>query len=76
MNSRIPQFDADILPLFRQEDVDAMSDFFDLRSYEDVCANAAHIYERVEDGSMPCDAMWPEGKVVVFKLWMATGMQR
>ena len=35
-----PGFERDIRPLFRQEDVDAMSFAFDLASYEDVQTNA------------------------------------
>ena len=52
-------FERDIRPLFRPEDVDAMSFAFDLASYEDVRANADEIYERLADGSMPCDSRWP-----------------
>jgi hypothetical protein len=40
-----------------------MSFAFDLGSYEDVRANAEEIYERLADGSMPCDARWPGEEV-------------
>ena len=46
---------------------------FDLRSYEDVKLNAEDIYERLEDGSMPCDAEWPAEHVARFRLWIDSG---
>ena len=49
-------FERDVLPLFRSEDVEAMSFAFDLSSYEDVCENAEEIHSRLADGTMPCDA--------------------
>lgn len=67
-------FDSDIRPLFRDDDADAMSWAFDLGSYEDVRANAEAIYERLEDGSMPCDEPWPEERVRLFRDWIDAGM--
>jgi len=52
-------FARDIRPLFRSEDVNAMSFAFNLASYEDVRINAEAIYQRLADGSMPCDTRWP-----------------
>ena len=46
---------------------------FDLRSYEDVKVNAEDIYERVSDGSMPCDAEWPAEHVMTFRRWIDSG---
>jgi len=46
---------------------------FDLRSYEDVRTNAEDIHERVADGSMPCDADWPEERVSRFRSWIDSG---
>jgi hypothetical protein len=66
-------FEADIRPLFRDDDADAMSWAFDLGSYEDVRANAEAIYERLADGSMPCDEPWPEERVQVFRDWVDAG---
>ncbi len=71
-----PSFSRDISPLFRDEDVDAMEFVFDLRSYEDVRENAQEIYERVADGSMPCDAEWPEERIALFRTWIDAGMVR
>ena len=51
------EIERDIHPLFRQEDVSTMSFAFDLASYEDVRTNAEAIYQRLADGSMPCDTL-------------------
>ena len=73
MSSEAPSFERDIAPLFRDGDVEAMSFAFDLRSYDDVSANSEEIYERLADGSMPCDAEWPEGQVALFRSWIDGG---
>jgi hypothetical protein len=69
-------FATDIRPLFRDTpDIDTMKDFgLDLSSYEDVRAHATAIYERLEDGSMPCDGPWPKEHLAAFKQWMEEGM--
>jgi hypothetical protein len=67
-------FEGDIRPLFRPEDADAMSWAFDLTSYEDVKANAEAIYERLAEGSMPCDEAWPDERVQRFRSWVDAGM--
>ncbi len=46
---------------------------FDLRSHDDVRENGEEIYERLADGSMPCDAEWPEEQVARFRRWLDTG---
>ena len=68
-------FAKDIRPLFRDEpDVATMKDVgLDLSSYADVKAQAAGVYARLEDGSMPCDGAWPEEQVQLFKRWMDEG---
>ena len=68
-----PSFAADIRPLFRDSDVAAMSSMIDLTSYDDVRDNADRIYERLSDGSMPCDGGWPEDRVATFKSWIDAG---
>ena len=73
MSSDAPSFERDIRPLFRDDDVDSMSFAFDLRSYDDVRANAEAIYERIEDGSMPCDGEWPAEDLQRFRSWIDTG---
>ena len=55
MEAQAPSFERDIRPLFRSKDVEAMSGAFDLSSYEDVRTNAQRIYERLANGSMPCE---------------------
>ncbi len=67
-------FAADIQPLFRNKDVDAMSFMFDLSSYGDVKANAQEIYEVVKSGAMPCDSRWTESQVMLLKQWLDGGM--
>ena len=63
----------DIRPLFRASDVKTMSFAFDLSSYDDVRANAEAIYDRLADGSMPCDDAWPEENVQRFRAWIDGG---
>lgn len=69
-----PGFARDIRPLFRDEDVAAMDIWLDLGSVDDVRANAAAILQRVEEGAMPCDAMWPDERVELFRSWVESGM--
>jgi len=66
-------FARDIRPLFRDSDVDEMRFAFDLSQYEDVKSNAPGIYQRLAEGSMPCDEPWPEDRVALFRQWMAEG---
>ena len=66
-------FSADIRPLFRTRDVDAMRFALDLSSYEDVRANADAIYERLSQGTMPCDGPWPPEQTARFQAWMQEG---
>jgi hypothetical protein len=66
-------FQRNIRPLFRSEDIDAMSFAFDLSSAEDVRAYAEEIYERLTDGTMPCDAPWSDDDVVRFRRWVDEG---
>lgn len=68
-------FERDIRPLFREGDVKAMSFAFDLSSYDDVRENAEAIYERLANGSMPCDGAWPAGDVQRFRAWIDAGSQ-
>jgi hypothetical protein len=68
-----PTWDQDIKPLFRDWDRDEMLYLLDLWSYTDVCAYAASILERVADGTMPCDAAWPQDQIDLFGAWVAAG---
>jgi hypothetical protein len=70
MPADIPSFARDIRPLFREGDVESMGFAFDLSSYEDVRKYAEEIYERVADGSMPCDGEWPQEHVAVLRRWI------
>ena len=66
-------FARDIRPLFREEDVEAMGYAFDLGDYERVKANAEGIYERLADGSMPCEGAWPAGQITMVRRWIDEG---
>lgn len=66
-------FAADIAPLFRPEDVRAMRFRFDLSDHADVSANAEGVLDRIEDGSMPCDATWPDEHVALLRAWIDEG---
>jgi hypothetical protein len=67
-------FNRDIRPLFRDHDVEEMSWAFDLSSYDDVREHAEAIHERLSEGTMPCDAPWPEEHVEQFRRWIDDGM--
>jgi hypothetical protein len=66
-------FERDIRPLFRPRDVESMSWAFDLESYVDVKANAEQIYNRLANGTMPCDSRWPGEQVQRFRAWIDAG---
>lgn len=66
-------FSQHIRPLFRQRDVDAMRRVFDLGNYSDVSQHADAIFERLNNGSMPCDSPWPSTNVELFKKWIDGG---
>ena len=69
-------YERDIRPLFRDRDVSSMSFALDLASYDDVSANAEAIYEKLADGSMPCDGAWSQDDVQRFRTWIDTGARR
>lgn len=66
-------FESEIRPLFREHDRTEMEWAFDLWDYDDVKDNAQSILERMEDGTMPCDEVWPEERLEVFRKWMRDG---
>ena len=66
-------FEADIKPLFRARDEQAMKWAFDLYSYEDVSQNADAILAKLRSGSMPCDGRWPSARVDLFDQWIRGG---
>jgi hypothetical protein len=71
--TEVPSFERDIRPLFREDDVETMSFAFDLSSHEDVKDNAEDIYERLADGTMPCDQARPSAQVELFRAWIDAG---
>ncbi len=66
-------YEQKIRPLFRDRDIQSMSFAFDLSSYDDVRANAEAIYQKLADGSMPCDGSWPADDVERFRTWIDNG---
>jgi hypothetical protein len=76
-------FQADILPLFTERDIHAMSKAFNLGSYDDVKAHAAAIYDRIRGiggAVMPPppprgEGPWPQSRIDLFAKWMADGYQ-
>jgi hypothetical protein len=70
----VPGFAADIAPLFRAGDRDAMIDSFDLADVASVRANAAAILDAVDAEFMPCDEPWPRDRVELLRRWVEGGM--
>jgi hypothetical protein len=76
-------FQADIRPLFTEQDIHAMSKAFNLGSYDDVKTHASAIYDRIRgiDGAvMPPppprgEGPWPPSRIQIFAKWMADGYQ-
>ena len=69
----MPSYEAEVKPLFRERDREAMLAAFDLWSYDDVRANAEAILDQVAGGNMPCDGAWPDKQVELFRAWIAEG---
>ena len=68
-----PTFAADIRPLFREQDRDAMLSHFDLWSVEDVRRHAEGIYGALARGIMPCDGAWPQTDKELLRRWIDGG---
>jgi len=79
-------FEADILPLFTQKDIEHMdrlkvhlSDPAYMSDPEDDHAHARHVYECVSIGEMPPassgEEPWSPEQVELFSRWMAGGYQ-
>jgi hypothetical protein len=66
-------FETEIRPLFREQDRLEMEFVFDLWSYDSVREEAPNILDRLEDGTMPCDAPWPEAQTQLFRDWIESG---
>lgn len=66
-------FERDIKTLFRDRDVRAMKNWFDLESHDDVSAHADGILSRLEAGDMPCDGAWPDTQIGTFRRWIEAG---
>jgi hypothetical protein len=66
-------FEANIKPLFRERDRQAMLSRFDLWSHDDVSRHSAAILTRLRDGTMPCDGAWPPAQIDLFQQWVERG---
>jgi hypothetical protein len=81
--AKLTGFESDILPLFTERDIRAMSKAFNLASYDDVKKNAAAIYDRIRGiggAVMPPppprgEGPWPQANIDLFAQWMADGYQ-
>lgn len=81
--ANVTSFQADILPLFTERDIHAMSKAFNLGSYTDVKTHAGVIYDRIRGiggAVMPPppprgEGPWPQSRIELFAKWMADGCQ-
>jgi len=77
----LTRFQTDILPLFTERDIRAMSKAFNLGSYDDVKAHAPAIYDRIRGvggAVMPPppprgEGPWPQARIELFAKWMTDG---
>jgi hypothetical protein len=67
-------FEADVKPLFREKDRDAMRSRFDLWLYDDVRRHADSIATALEEQRMPCDGPWSPDQIEVFESWRRGGL--
>jgi hypothetical protein len=82
--SQMTSYETDILPLFTERDVKAMSKAFDLSSYADVRTHAAEIYDRIRGiggAVMPPppprgEGPWPQSHIDLFARWIAEDYPR
>jgi len=76
-------FRADILPLFTEHDIHAMSKAFNLGKYDEVKAHAAIIYDRIRGIGGPVmpppppkgEGPWAQSRIEIFAKWIAEGCQ-
>jgi hypothetical protein len=81
--TKLTSFQEEILPLFTERDIHAMSKAFNLASYAEVKAHAAVIYDRIRaigGAVMPPppprgEGPWPQARIELFAKWMADGYQ-
>jgi hypothetical protein len=79
--SKATSFEADILPLFTQRDIQGMSKAFNLASYDEVKAHAAAIFDRIRGiggAVMPPpppkgEGPWAQSRIDLFAKWVADG---
>jgi twitching motility protein PilT len=62
-------FEADIKPLFTEQDRRLELWAFDLWDYQSVRQNASRLLERIEEGDVPWGRSWQEQTVELFRSW-------
>jgi len=81
--AKLTGFQEDILPLFTERDIRAMSKAINLASYDDVKKHAAIIHDRIRGiggAVMPPppprgEGPWPQAYIERFAKWIADGYQ-
>lgn len=80
-------FDKDVLPLFRDVDINCMNAkgvhlgdaqwMCDVSANEDFQdhANARRVYAALSSGSMPPGHRWPQAALTIYSNWMLDGFQ-
>jgi hypothetical protein len=66
-------FETHVKPMFRERDRLSMEFAFDLWSHDDVSHHADAILARLQAGTMPCDGVWPQAQVDLFRRWTQSG---
>ena len=81
--TKLVSYETDIRPLFTRRDIQAMSEAFNLVSYDDVRKHSAAIFDRIcgiGGAVMPPppprgEGPWPQSRIDLFGKWMADGFQ-
>jgi hypothetical protein len=79
--TKITSFEADIRPLFTDQDIRGMIKGFNLASYDEVKAHASAIYDRIRGIGGPVmppppprgQGPWPQSRIDLFAKWLADG---
>ena len=74
MADAVPGFEAEIKPLFTENDRASMMHRFDLWDVEDVRDHAEQIHRTLANGAMPCTGPWPAEDVALVRSWIDGGM--
>ena len=78
MSNPVVSFASQILPLFRQQDLDCMVPqgvLLNNYDYMKVPAHAKKVYGQLSSGNMPPDGAWPQSNIDLFQSWIDGGYQ-